>query len=55
MPQVAPKPDTTTGEPRPPRAPVITTWPNEGKTDPAKAERVVDKLDGMGIAYLSIS
>lgn len=38
VPQVAPKPDTTTGEPRPPRAPVITTWPNEGKTDPTTAK-----------------
>ncbi|QGK71475.1 hypothetical protein GIY23_19920 [Allosaccharopolyspora coralli] len=33
MPQVAPKPDVNTGEPRPPQAPVITTWENEGRTN----------------------
>lgn len=38
VPQVAPKPDTTTGEPRPPRAPVLTTWKTEGKTNPARAK-----------------
>ncbi len=38
MPQVAPKPDSVTGEPRPPQAPVITTWKDEGKTDPAEAK-----------------
>lgn len=38
MPQVAPKPDVNTGEPRPPQAPVITTWENEGRTDRASAK-----------------
>lgn len=38
MPQVAPKPDKLTGEPRPPRAPVNTTWKSEGKTDPDRAQ-----------------
>ncbi|SFS55665.1 hypothetical protein [Saccharopolyspora flava] len=38
MPQVSPKPDVLTGEPRPPQAPVITTWKTEGKTDRARAK-----------------
>ncbi len=38
MPQVAPKPDSITGEPRPPQAPVITIWRDEGRTDRKSAK-----------------
>ncbi|WP_338601538.1 hypothetical protein [Saccharopolyspora sp. SCSIO 74807] len=38
MPQVAPKPDPTTGEPRPPRAPVLKEDHHEkSRVDPTKA------------------
>ncbi len=38
MPKAAPKPDVTTGEPRPPQAPVITKWKTEGKTNKSRAK-----------------
>lgn len=37
MPQVAPRPDPEAGEPRPPCAPVVTTWKTDGKTSRGSA------------------
>mgnify|MGYP001297137917 CR=1 FL=1 len=38
MPQIAPKPDPETGEPRPPRAPLNVTPKSRGKTNPQRAQ-----------------